>query len=409
MGTSSHNWLAGSTPKLDRKSPHLSLHHITIFVRDHDRSLKFYVDQLSFTLVADVKFPGGRWAAVAPPYGGPALAMVVPTKDSKEYKLIGQSTRVVFVTDDVPAKYEEWCQRGVHFHHAPIVPAWGGVFTTFEDVDGNSFALAGRDELTQEIEAQRHALAEKQEVERRASQELAIAKQVQARLFPQNLPPLKTLDYAGICIQARQVGGDYYDFLHLGRERVGLAIGDISGKGIAAALLMVNLQANLRSQCAIAVDDPQRLLRSVNDLFYENTAESSYASLFFADYDDRTRRLRYANCGHLCALLFRNDDTLERLDSTCTLVGLFKEWDCYMGERKLFPGDTLVLYTDGVTESFNDAGEEFGEERLIESIERTRDSSSEELVKSLVKDVQQYSPNGQYDDITLIVAKCRQN
>jgi serine phosphatase RsbU (regulator of sigma subunit) len=127
------------------------------------------------------------------------------------------------------------------------------------------------------------------------------------------LPSLRTLDYAGICIQARQVGGDYYDFLDLGRERLGLVIGDISGKGIAAALMMANLQANLRSQCAIALDQPRRLLRSVNQLFYENTTDSAYATFFFADYDDRTQRLRYANCGHLSGLLLRSNNTLERL------------------------------------------------------------------------------------------------
>src|SRR5207248_5979412 len=117
---------------------------------------------------------------------------------------------------------------------------------------------------------------------------------------------------------ARQVGGDYYDFLNLGQERLGLVIGDIAGKGIAAALLMANLQANLRSQCAIALDEPQRFLRSVNRLFYENTIDSAYATLLFAEYDDKSRRLRYVNCGHLCGLLFRGGDGLERLDSTCT-------------------------------------------------------------------------------------------
>ena len=237
-------------------------------------------------------------------------------------------------------------------------------------------SLVGFDEVSREIEAQRRAVAEKQEAERRAAQELEIAKQVQARLFPQTLPPLQTLEYAGICIQARQVGGDYYDFLDLGRERLGLVIGDIAGKGIAAALLMANLQANLRSQCAIALDQPQRFLRSVNQLFYENTVDSAYATLFFAEYDDRTRRLRYANCGHLPALLLRRDDTLERLDSTCTVLGIFKEWDCSIGECRLSRGDTLVLYTDGITESFNDAEEEFGEQRLIEALRRHRELSS---------------------------------
>ena len=140
-------------------------------------------------------------------------------------------------------------------------PIWGGVFTRFEDIDRNSFALVSFDEMTQAAEAQRRNAAEKLESERRAAHELAIAKQVQARLFPQTLPVLRTLEYAGLCMQARQVGGDYYDFLNLGRERLGLVVGDIAGKGIAAALLMANLQANLRSQCTVAWDDPQRLLR----------------------------------------------------------------------------------------------------------------------------------------------------
>src|SRR5437899_6854829 len=155
---------------------------------------------------------------------------------------------------------------------------------------------------------------------------MQLARQVQARQSPQTSPPMQTLEYEGICIQAREVGGDYYDFLNLGRERLGLVVGDISGKGIAAALLMANLQANLRSQCAMALDQPQLLLRSVNQLFYENTTDTAYATLFFAEYDDGLRRLRYANCGHLSALLLRGDDSVEQLDSTSTVLGLFKEW-----------------------------------------------------------------------------------
>src|SRR5207237_3455667 len=142
------------------------------------------------------------------------------------------------------------------FLQPPQPQLWGGIFATFCDVDGNSFDLLGSDEMSREIEAQRRAKAERLEAERRAAQELEIAKQVQARLFPQTFPGLRTLDYAGVCIQARQVGGDYYDFLNLGQERLGLALGDISGKGIAGALLMANLQANLRSQLAIALDEP---------------------------------------------------------------------------------------------------------------------------------------------------------
>jgi len=312
----------------------------------------------------------------------------------------------VFVTEDVTSKFQTWRERGVRFHHPPQTGTWGGIFTSFEDVDRNSFILAGWDDLTREIEARRRAVAKRRESERRAAQELEIARQVQARLFPQTLPALRTLEYAGVCIQARQVGGDYYDFLDLGGKRLGLVVGDIAGKGIAAALLMANLQANLRSQCAIASDQPQRFLRSVNRLFHENTEVSAYATLFFGEYDDSTRRLRYANCGHLPPLLLRRDGTVEKLGSTSTVVGIFREWDCAVADCQLLSGDTLVLYTDGITESFNDVGEEFGEQRLIEALEAHRRLPPEAMIAAIVEQVKRFSPHEQHDDVTLIVGKC---
>jgi len=172
---------------------------------------------------------------------------------------------------------------------------------------------------------------------------------------------------------------------------------------------MANLQANLRGQCASAPDDPARLLCSVNRLFYESTNDSSYATLFFAEYDSAIGRLRYANCGHLAPLLLRRDGTIERLDSTCTVLGLFKDWDCSIAELRLFAGDTLVLYTDGITESFNQADEEFGEHRLIEAVRRHRELSPQAVIASIVDEVQQYSSNEQRDDITLIVVRCQGN
>src|SRR5579864_4090287 len=394
--------------RLDRQDPYLRVLCVNIFVRDQDRSLRFYVDQLGFSLVIDESYESGsRWVAVSPPDGQTVLALVTPKRNSEDYKLIGRCKHAVLVSEDVVAKFEEWRQRGVRFHHPPQTTLWGGIFTRFDDLDGNSFALVGRDDFVREIEAQRRAAAEKLEAERRTAQELDIAKQVQARLFPQTLPRLKTLQYAGVCIQAREVGGDYYDFLNLGRERLGLVIGDTSGKGIGAALLMANLQANLRSQSAIALDQPQRFLRSVNQLFYENTTDSAYATLFFAEYDDEASRLRYVNCGHLSALLLRRDNTLERLDSTCTVLGLFQEWDCSMEECQLFAGDILALYTDGVTESFSDSGKEFGEQSLIDALRRNRERSSQALVTAIVDEVRRFSPREQHDDITLIAAKCR--
>jgi serine phosphatase RsbU (regulator of sigma subunit) len=203
------------------------------------------------------------------------------------------------------------------------------------------------------------------------------------------------------------VGGDYFDFLELGEARFALIIADVAGKGMAAALLMANLQANLRIQCENGSADPSELLRCVNQVFHKNSPESAYATLFFAEYDDRRRRLRYVNCGHLPALLLRGDNTLERLASTGPVIGLFREWDCVAEERTLDTGDTLAIYTDGVTEAFNEAEEEFGEDRFADSLRRHRHLSPQGTVSALVDEVRRFSTVEQSDDITLIIARCR--
>jgi serine phosphatase RsbU (regulator of sigma subunit)/catechol 2,3-dioxygenase-like lactoylglutathione lyase family enzyme len=433
MVNSPREWVDSSAVRLDRQDPYLRLQSVTIFVRDLEQSLHFYLDQLGFQLIFDARIqPGRRWVTVAPPDGTANLTLITPEPGSEQYKLIGRPTHVTFVTENVIVKYREWSKRGVRFQFTPRLkrlkyevhlreahsadqpppsvdpaPIWGGVFTRFKDLDGNSFSLVSFDEVTHAVEAQRRAIAERFETERRAAQELEIAKQVQAGLFPQSQPPLKTLEYAGICIQARKVGGDYYDFLNLGQQRLGLVIGDISGKGIAAALLMANLQANLRSQCALALDQPQRLMCSVNQLFCDNTPDGSFATLFFAEYDDATSCMRFANCGHLPALLLRSDNAVERLNATATVLGIFKDWDCEIGECQLRPGDTFALYTDGITESYNSSDEQFGEVRLIEALQRHREASSQAALASIVDEVQRFSPHEQHDDITLIIAKHR--
>jgi serine phosphatase RsbU (regulator of sigma subunit)/catechol 2,3-dioxygenase-like lactoylglutathione lyase family enzyme len=436
----------GPAASPQRESPHLRLHCVNVFVRDQDRSLRFFVDQLGFNVAFDTRVQTGeRWVGVAPPDGAAILALIVPKPNSEQYKLIGRATQVVFVTEDVTAKFQEWSKRGVHFQATPRLkriryqfpptqsatdaganpkaesvamgrtgmllgeemPIWGGIVARFRDIDGNSFSLVSFDELTHAMEAQRQVVAAKQEAERRAAHELEIAKHVQSRLFPQVLPPLNTLDYAGVCIQARKVGGDYYDFLDLGQGRFGFVIADISGKGIAAALLMANLQANLRSLCTIAQTQPDCLLRSVNQLFCENTSDGAFATLFFGEYNDSARLLRYANCGHLPALVLRADGSVIHLDATATVLGIFKKWDCELGECQLAPGDILALYTDGITESFDAAGDEFGESRLVDSLLRHRALSPQPALAKIVDEVLHFSPQEQHDDITLILAKCR--
>src|SRR5262245_45824907 len=413
------------------RDPFLRMHAVNVYVRDHERSLRFFLDMLGFQVAFDARVESGeRLVAVAPPDGSTVLTLIQPPPRSLRAKLIGRATQVVFVTENLAATYREWHSRGVKFRGAPRLrrvayepagssstegrstsdehgTAWGGAFARFEDIDGNSFALVSFDEVSRAVEAQRQAAAERREAERRAAHELEIARQVQARLFPQRLPELASLEYAGACVQTRQVGGDYYDFLDLGQSRLCLVLGDIAGKGIAAALLMANLQANLRSQCATAAEQPELLLQSVNRLFYDNTADNAYATLFYSEFDDRTCRLRYANCGHLPGLVLRSDGTVTRLSSTAAVLGMFTEWSCSTAELQLSSGDLFAIYSDGITEALDQRDEEFGEERLLDAMTRARDQSPSDIVTAVFDDVRRLSDNQQSDDVTLIVARCR--
>ncbi|HYN16068.1 MAG TPA: SpoIIE family protein phosphatase [Terriglobales bacterium] len=249
-------------------------------------------------------------------------------------------------------------------------------------------------------------MAERMEAEHRAAREMEIARQVQSKLLPQKAPALATLDYAGTCIQARAVGGDYYDFLELGLGRVGFVLADIAGKGMSAALLMANLQAHLRSQSAILVQDLPRSLRSVNRMFYESTEPSNYATLFLGVYEDATRRLWYANCGHNPPLLLRGE-SIEHLVATVTVLGLFEEWECVVAETQLAPGDILAIYTDGIVEAMNASQEEFGEARLARALRENRHLDAPGLLQAVLAAVQEFAAGEQSDDLTLLVARAR--
>lgn len=392
--------------RTSRDEAYLRLQFVRVYVRDQERSMRFFVDQLGFRLILDVQFASGnRWIEVAPPDGTASLTLVLPGQEKDDERFVGYLGVVTFLTENVEAKYHEWSKRGVRFTLPFQRPILGGMFCRFEDPDGNTFVLMGFDEATREIEARRKAYVEHLEAKRLTEQEMEIARQVQFRLFPQEKPDVPTLDYAGVCIQARTVGGDYYDFLELGKNRLALVVGDISGKGIAAALLMANLQANLRSQHLSADNRTDQLLNSVNRLLFRNSDSASYATLFFADIDLEFDRLRYANCGHVPAMLVRANGDVERLEPTCTVLGLFKDWNCLMAETSLGVGDVLALCTDGITEAMTEVGEDFGESGLIDALRRNMSMPAEELAQTIIHDVVRFGGSLQQDDITLIVAK----
>jgi len=250
-------------------------------------------------------------------------------------------------------------------------------------------------------------IAERMQAEKRAAHEIELARQVQSKLFPQHPPRLASLDYAGDCVQARVVGGDYYDFLELAPGLLGFALADISGKGFPAALLMANLQANLRGQYALARDDLAGLLQSVNWLFYENTEPNRYATMFFGRYDDRLRVLQYVNCGHNPALVLRADNSVVWMSSTATVMGMFPEWSCQVSELRLNSGDIFLIYTDGLTEATSPDGDEFGEDRLRETLHQNRTLAAAPLLRVLIETVQRFSPGEPGDDMTAVIAKVR--
>ena len=249
-------------------------------------------------------------------------------------------------------------------------------------------------------------IAERLDAERRAAHELELAQRVQRRLLPQERPHVGTLEYSGRCIQARAVGGDYFDFLDLGHGRLGLVLADVSGKGFAAALLMAALQASLRSRDPDDMLDLPRQLRAVNHLLYRSSEDSRFATLFIGIYDDASRRLVYANCGHNPPLLIRADGRpSERLEPTAPVLGILEEWDCTTGEVTLAPHDLLALYTDGVVEAFSDEGEEFGEARLDRTLRTADGAPLDTVLDAVVTEVVHFSGREQEDDLTLLLAR----
>lgn len=240
---------------------------------------------------------------------------------------------------------------------------------------------------------------------RSLGRDIELAKRAQAQLFPRRLPELRTLSYAAVCMQAYEVGGDFYDFFLMGHQRMGFVVGDVIGKGLGAAMMMANLQGSLRTQSRIGRTDISELLGLCNQVCVENWLEEAYATLLLGDYDDLTARLRYVNCGHPPALLLHRDGSLEQLEPTAGVIGLFEDWGCSVTEKQLLPGDTLLVYSDGLLEACDSEGHEFGQARIADLLRRGEHLPVSQLLKSIVKELERFSQERQ-DDMTLVAARC---
>lgn len=235
--------------------------------------------------------------------------------------------------------------------------------------------------------------------------EVEIAREVQQRLFPQRLPDVPAVEYAGTCRSAGAVGGDYYDFLKLPSDQLALVIADVSGKGIPAALLMASVQASTRGQLQANSNDAAGITAVVNRQVYDASPENCYATFFCALFNPALRRLTYSNGGHNRPVVLRGGEVI-RLDESGPPVGLFQNAHYEQGEIQLEPDDLLILYTDGVTEAENAVAEEWGEERLIETARDCRRLAPPEMISRIMQAADRFAAGtAQHDDMTLVIAR----
>ncbi len=270
--------------------------------------------------------------------------------------------------------------------------------------------LATQTGMALEVSELAHSLANEAAQRERVNREIEIAHEVQQRLFPQEMPMLTGASVAGACRPAQGVGGDYYDVFPLQDGRLGLAIGDVSGKGISAALLMASLRASLRG---VTLDNPRdfaKLMDKVNRLVYEASADNRYATFFFGALNPVTRMLECVNAGHNAPLVLRQkpggESEILRLEADGPVVGLLPFAPYSEQTLQLEPGDLLVTYTDGISEAMTHDDEEWGEERMMIAAAEAKDGSAEEVLKAIFAEADKFTAGApQHDDMTVLILK----
>jgi sigma-B regulation protein RsbU (phosphoserine phosphatase) len=254
--------------------------------------------------------------------------------------------------------------------------------------------------------AERAAVAVETLLLRRRGQDVDRALEIQRHLLPKELPRIDGYDVAASWQPSGTVAGDYYDVLRLDPGRTGLCIADAAGKGMPAALLMSNLQAAVRA-LAPGAESPSELCRSLNQVLSGSIAGGTFFTFFYAELDHGNGSLRYSNAGHNPPILLRRDGTVERLTTGGMVLGAFAGRRYEDHEVRIAPGDTLLLFTDGITEAMNASGEEFGEERLLEVMQAGGDLGAEEIEAAVMAAVRRFSPGEFGDDATILVLSVR--
>jgi sigma-B regulation protein RsbU (phosphoserine phosphatase) len=248
-------------------------------------------------------------------------------------------------------------------------------------------------------------LLEVQQEQKRLANELALASEIQFRLHPETPPAITGYDVLGVSFPCYEVGGDYYDFIEKPDGRIVIALGDVSGKGTGAALLMSSIHAAVRAHTRTRLSASE-IVSEINQYIYDNTPSNRYITLFYSELDPRSHQLTYINSGHNSPLLARASGEVTRLDIGGFPVGITPFGDYREGWVEIEPGDVMVVYSDGVTESLNEEGEEFGEARLIEIVQKNRGRAAaglrDRIDEALTKFVGRASA---VDDLTIVILK----
>ena len=236
-------------------------------------------------------------------------------------------------------------------------------------------------------------------------QEVGLAAKIQRDLLPRSNPGLQGYDIFARTIAAQSIGGDYFDFIPMSDGRMALCLGDVSGKGLPASLLMANLQATLRGQTLVSQQPSQCLLRS-NKLLFDSTSPEKFATLFYGLIDIQHHSIHYSNAGHDWPFLIREGNAIERLKTGGLMIGLIAQATYEDEEVPIQAGDLLVIQSDGVSEAMNSNHEQFGEERLQGLLLEHKDKTAEEIIDIVIKEVRKHAgAHPQSDDITIMVVK----
>jgi len=285
-----------------------------------------------------------------------------------------------------------------------------GVVNVFNKQGASSFGEGDQRLLsiiaTQSAQVVENArLAEEEKALVVLQEELRLAREIQKNLLPQQPPQVPGYVIAGISEPAKRVGGDYFDFLELGEDRLGLCLADVSGKGITAALLMSNVQATIRSQGRSSPDVGSCVSRS-NDMLHASTDSDKFVTMFYGVLNTRTHRLDYCNAGHNPPIVLPGPDGPEQLRTGGPVLGVLPGYPYDRGEAELKPGQTLLVYSDGFSEAMNDRFEEFGDERLRTSAHAHAELPPDRLLDTLLQEVTDFCGDApQADDMTIMAVQ----